>query len=144
MDHRLQQLAVHQVEALRVHIEHGQRAVGNVQGNGAHALDLRIVADPAQQAVGNARRAAGASGNLKAALGVGRHLQQAGTAGHDAQQFLRAVKLQPRYDAKAVAQGVGQHAGTRGGSHQSKGLQIELDRARRGALANHDVDLVVL
>ena len=55
-----------------------------------------------------------------------------------------AVKLQPRHDAKAVAQRVGQHAGARGRAHQREGLQIQLDRARRRAFANHDVDLVVL
>jgi hypothetical protein len=54
------------------------------------------------------------------------------------------VELQPRHDAEAVAQRVGQHAGARGGAHQREGLQVELDRARRRPLADHDVDLVVL
>jgi hypothetical protein len=54
------------------------------------------------------------------------------------------VELQPRDDAEAVAQRVGQHAGARGGADQREGLQVELDRARRRALADHDVDLVVL
>jgi hypothetical protein len=65
-------------------------------------------------------------------------------AGDDARQFFGRVELQPRHDAEAVAQRVGQHARARGGAHQREGLQIELDAARRRAFADHDVDLVVL
>ncbi len=59
-------------------------------------------------------------------------------------QLLGGVELQPRDDAEAVAQGVGQHAGAGGGADQGEGRQVELDRARRRALTDHDVDLVVL
>ena len=79
-----------------------------------------------------------------AALVVDRRLQQAGAARDDARQLLGRVELQPRHDAEAVAQRVGQHAGARGRAHQREGLQVELDRARGRALADHDVDLVVL
>ena len=43
------------------------------------------------------------------------------------------AKLQPRHDAKAVAQRVGEHARPRGGAHQRERLQIQLDAARRRA-----------
>ena len=62
----------------------------------------------------------------------------------DALQLLRGVELQPRHDAEAVAQRIGQHAGARGRAHQRERRQVELDRARRRALADHDVDLVIL
>ena len=75
---------------------------------------------------------------------VDRHRQQAGRAVHDARQLVGRVELQPRDDAEAVAQRVGQHAGARGRADQREGLQVELDRARRRAFADHDVDLVVL
>ena len=51
VDHGLQQLAVHQVEALRIDVEHGQRLVRQRLGDAAVALDLRIVAHPPQQPV---------------------------------------------------------------------------------------------
>ena len=54
------------------------------------------------------------------------------------------VELEPRDDAEAVAQRVGEHAGARGRADQREGRQVELDRARRRPLADHDVDLVVL
>ena len=59
-------------------------------------------------------------------------------------QLLGAVELEPGDDAEAVAQRVGQHAGAGGRADQGEGLQVELDRARRRAVADHDVDLVVL
>ncbi len=41
------------------------------------------------------------------------------------------VKLQPRDDAKAVAQRVGEHARARGGAYQRERLQIQLDASAR-------------
>ncbi len=75
---------------------------------------------------------------------VGRHLEQPGRARDDARQFVGAVELEPRDDAEAVAQRIGQHAGARGRADQRERLQVELDAARSRALADHDVDLVVL
>ena len=63
---------------------------------------------------------------------------------HDAGQFLRAVELQALDDAEAVAQRRGQQACARGRADQGEGRQVELDRTRGRALADHDVDLVVL
>ena len=44
---------------------------------------------------------------------------------HDLGQFLRRIELQPRDDAEAVAQRIGQHAGARSGADQRERLQIE-------------------
>ena len=71
-------------------------------------------------------------------------VEQPRRARDDARQLLRRVELEPRDDAEAVAQRVGQHAGARGRADQRERRQVELDRARRRALADHDVDLEVL
>jgi hypothetical protein len=55
-----------------------------------------------------------------------------------------AVELEPLHDAEAVAQRRGQQAGARGGADQRERRQIELDGTRGRALADHDVELVVL
>ena len=110
----------------------------------AVALHVGEVAHPAQQPVGDAWRAARAARDLEAAFGVERHLEQAGRAANDLRQLLGAVELEPGDDAEAIAQRIGQHAGARGRADQRERLQLELDRARRRALADHDVDLVVL
>ena len=111
----------------------------------AVALHLGEVAHAAQQPVGDARRAARAARDLEAAVGVDRHVEQAGRAARRCCASSSArVELEPGDDAEAVAQRVGQHAGARGRADQRERLQLELDRARRRALADHDVDLVVL
>ena len=144
VNHGLQQFAVHQVKALRVDIEHGQGLVRHVLGDAPVAFDLGIVAHPAQQAVGNAGRAARAARDFKAAFHIDGRGQQAGAAHDNALQLFGGVKLQARHNAKTVAQRVGQHAGSGGRADQGEGLQVELDAACRRTFANHDVDLVVL
>ena len=143
LDHREQQLAVHHVEAEHVDVEHLERRVGDRLGHDAVGLDLRIVAHPAQQPVRYARRAARATRNLRRAVVFERDLQQACGALHDFRQLLFAVELEPRDDAEAVAQRVGEHAGARGGAGERERRQVELDRARRRPLADHDVELEV-
>ena len=48
------------------------------------------------------------------------------------------------HDTETIAQGCRQQTGAGGGTNQGEGWQVELDRARRRAFADHDVDLVVL
>jgi hypothetical protein len=74
---------------------------------------------------------------------VGRHLEQLRRARDDQRQFLGRVELESGDDPEAIAQRIGQHAGTGGRADQRERRQIELDRARRRALADHDVDLEV-
>jgi hypothetical protein len=142
--HGAEQLAVHDIEAEVVDVEHGQRRVGDGARDLAVGLDLGEVAHAAQQAVGNARRAARALGDFHRAVLDDVAVQQVRRAAHDQAEFFRRVELQPGDDAEAVAQRVGQHAGARGGADQGEGRQVELDRARRGAFADHDVDLEIL
>ena len=144
MDHRFEQLAVHQVEPVRIDIEHGQRLVRDFFRDTAIALDFGVIAHPAQQPVGDAWRATGPSCDLEAAGGVHLHLQQSGAARDDARQLFGRVELQPRDDAETVPQRIGEHAGAGGGADQRERLEIELDAARRRTFADHDVDLVVL
>ena len=54
------------------------------------------------------------------------------------------IKLEPGDDAEAITQRIRQHAGARRGAHQRKRRQVELDRSRRRAFADHDVQLVIL
>jgi hypothetical protein len=60
-----------------VHVQHGQRRVGHRGGDAAVGAHLGVVAHPAQQAVGDARRAAGAAGDLEGAGVVDLHVEQA-------------------------------------------------------------------
>jgi hypothetical protein len=78
-----------------------------------------------------------------APCGTQANVQDAGRAAHDPGQFLGRIELQALDDAEAVAQWAGQQAGAGGGADQRERRQVELDRARRRALADHDVDLEI-
>src|SRR5690606_32066563 len=106
--------------------------------------DLGVVTHPAQQAVGDARRAARAAGDLAGAIRFAVDAQDPRRTAHDPGQLLGRVELQALDDAEAVAQRRGQQAGAGGGADQGERRQVELDRARGRALADHDVDLEVL
>ena len=75
VDQRFEQLSVHHIKALRIHIEHGQRLRGNVLRDGARTFYLSKIAHAAQQAVGYARRASAATRQLHGAARIHGHLQ---------------------------------------------------------------------
>ncbi len=102
LDDRGHQAAVVRVETFRVDLEHLQRGAGDGGGDDAAGLDLGVVAHAAQQTVGDARRAAGALGDLAGAFRLARDAEDLGGAAHDRGELERAVELQPLHDAEAV------------------------------------------
>ena len=142
-DHCEQQFAVHDIEPQRIDVEHFQRRIGDFLRDLALRLDLGVIAHAPQEPVRDTRGRARTARDFARAVGVNFDLQQFGRARDDAREFGDRIKLQPRHDAEAVAQRIGQHARTRGRADQGKGRQVELDRARRRALADHDIDLEV-
>ncbi len=79
-----------------------------------------------------------------AAPGVERDAEDAGGPGDDGLEVGRLVEVEPGHEAEAVAQRAGDEAGAGGGADQREAGHVEADRAGRGALAQHDVELEVL
>ena len=75
LDDRRQELAIERVEALAVDLQQIERRVGDRFVDAAVGAHLRVVAHPAQQAVGDARRAARALRDAPRAALIDRHLQ---------------------------------------------------------------------
>jgi hypothetical protein len=69
VDDRPQQLAIDLVEAVLVHLEQLQRRARHITRDAAVGPHLRVVADPSQQPVGDARRAARPARDLGGGLG---------------------------------------------------------------------------
>ena len=132
------------VQAQLVHGQQIQPLAGDGARDVAVGLDQRVVAHALEHAVGDAGRAARATGDLQRAVGVDADLEDVRRALHDVRQLLGRVQLQPERDAEAVAQRVGEHARARGGADERKVRQVHADGARRRALADHDVQRVVL
>ena len=114
------------------------------QGHHTVGAHLGVVADPAQQPVGDARRAPRAGGDLGGALGGQLDPEQAGGAVHDEVELVRLVELEVGGEAEAVAQRAGQQAGAGGGADQGERRDLQRDRGRPRSLADDDVDPEVL
>ena len=93
LDDGFEEIAVHDVQPDRVHVEHAQGVVGHAAGDAAVGADLGVVPHPAEQSVGNARRAARAAGDLVGAVFGDVGAQQAGRAQNDALQLVGLVEL---------------------------------------------------
>src|SRR5690606_32613235 len=126
-----------------IHVEHLQRVAGDSGADLSIGAYLGEIANPAQQAVGDAGRAARTPGDFAGTLAVAIDADDAGRTTHDAGQLGRRIELQALDDTEAIAQGCGQQPGAGGRADQGERRQVELDRARRRTFADHDVDLEV-
>ncbi len=135
---------VEPVEPAPVHLVHLQGGTGHLAVDHAVGPDLRVVPDPAQQAVGDARGAAGAAGDLGGAGGVDLHVEEAGGAVNHAFQLLGGVELHVPGEAEAVAQGRGEQAGAGRRPDEGERRQLEGDGGGPGPLADDHVDAEVL
>ena len=135
---------VHRVEPGGVDFELAKRAIGDDAIDLAVARDQREVAHAAQQPSGNARRAAGAAGDLVGAVRRHADAQNARAAIDDLLELGLGIEIEPDRDAEAVAQRVGQEARARGRAHQRELREIDLDRARRRPGADDEVELEIL
>jgi hypothetical protein len=113
-----------------VHLEQREGVAGHVGGDGPARPHLGVVADAAQEAVGDARGAPAATGDLGGARLVDRDPEDARRARDDEVQVGVRVEVEPVDDAEPAAQGRGEETGPGGGGDQGEGLSgIFIDRA---------------
>ena len=121
--------AVEPVQAELVDLVELQRRPGDLQGHHAVGADLGVVADPAQQPVGDPRGAARAGGDLGGALGRSSSTpSRPGGAVHDQVELVGLVELQVGGEAEPVAQRAGQQPGAGGGADQGERRDLQRDR----------------
>ena len=142
--HSLENRSVQAVQAGGVHLEELEGSARGVQGERSVTMDLRVVDDAAQQAIGDAWRASRTRGDLVGGARVDGRAEQGGRARDDRLEFVGLVELQVRGEAEAVAQRGGQQAGARGRTHDRERRQRQGDGGRAGALTDDDVDAEVL
>ena len=139
-----EQTAVELVEAVGVHFEHFEGVFGGCAVDFAGAANLSVIANAAQEAVGDARSSAGTHGDFGSSWGIDGNVEDFGRALDDGAEIFVGVELQTQEDSEAGAQGRGQQAGARGGTDEGEGLDVHDMRARGGTLADDDVELIVL
>ncbi len=127
-----------------VDLEQLEGRAGQVAGHHAVGPHLREVADPPQEAVGDARGAPRAGRDLDAGGLLHLDVEQVGRAPHDALEVGGLVELQVGGEAEPVAQRAGEQTGTGGRPHERERGDVERDRGGAGPLADDDVDPEVL
>ena len=108
-DHR-EVAAVHRVEPEAVDLEPAQGAVGGGGVDAVVARGMGEIAHAAEQAAGDARRAAAAAGDFVRAVLGERGIEQPGGAADDLLELGDGVEIEPDRDAEAVAQRGGEQA----------------------------------
>jgi hypothetical protein len=105
---------------------------------------LGEVTHAAQQAVGDSRRAPGATGHLVEGIRRGPHPEHPARAHQDARQIGRRVVLETRGPAKAIAQWRGEEPGSGRRPNQREVREVQSDRTGAGPLADQEVELKIL
>jgi len=143
-DDGAEEAAIELVEAVGVDFEEFKCGDSGRAIDAAGGADFGEIADAAEKAVGDARRASGAHGDLSGAVAVDGDTKDFGrTLDHPAELVI-GVELQAEEDTEAGAQRGGEQAGARGGSDEGEGVDAHDVGAGRGAGADHDVELIVL
>lgn len=144
LDDGHEQAAVELVEAVSVHLEHFERVFGGGSVDVARAANLGVVADAAQEAVGDAWCASGANSDFDGAVVVDGDVEDFGGALDDEAKIVVGVEVKAEKDSEAGAERRGEQAGPRGGGDKGEGTDVHDVSARSGALADDDVELVIL
>lgn len=143
VDEGFEQALVHFIQTLGIDLNHRERGIGDRAGDDSMAADLRKVADPAEQCVGDARGAARARGDFQRAGPLDGGVEQAGGALDDFREFLPVVIIQTIDEAETRTQRRGEHAGARRRADEREARQVDLDGSRGGPGIDNDIDPVI-
>ena len=127
-----------------VDAEEGEAVGGDLGIDVTVTLDFGVVADLAEEAVGDTGRAAGATGDLEGAALVDVDVEDAGGTQGDRLQIVDLVVVEAGDQTETVTERAGDQAGTGRGADQGEPGQIERNRPGGRALAEHDIDAEVL
>src|SRR5258708_4960502 len=127
-----------------VPLQREQRVVSGLPVDRVRLADQCEIPHPAQQPAGDARRAAGAAGDLVAAVRRHADAEHAGAAIDDQLKLGLGIEIEPDRNAETVAQRIGEEAGPGGGADERELRQIELDGPRCRSLADDEIKLEIL
>ena len=135
-----EEVAVYGVEALVVHLQHGEGGVGNAGGDVAVAAHFGIVAHPPQQAIGDAWGAARAPRHLVSTLGVRGRTHLGGGGRDDARELIHGVEREPLNNAETGVERGREEPGPGRCANEREVGERQLHRARGWPFADQDVD----
>jgi hypothetical protein len=118
--------------------------VNNLAGDQGDPFHLSDVANPLQQAIGDAWRAAGAASHSPQPVTVDVDLEQRRGPRDNALKVFYRIELEPVNDAEAVAKRAGEQPGTGRRTDEREARQVEPQRAGAWTLADDDVECEIL
>ena len=121
-----------------------ERLARDGPGDAALRAHLCVIAHPAQQAIGDARRAPAALRHFHSPIVFERDGEDLRRAMQNFRQIFRRVELQPVHDAEARPQRRGHQPRARGRSDQRETIQLKWMDSRARALPDDQVDAVIL
>src|SRR6185503_16652155 len=144
LDDGEQESPIHRVETVRIDLEQIHRGLRDGLRDFAVGFDLRVVAHAPQQAVRDARRSARACRDLARAQVVYRQIENARGAPRDLSEIGSRIEFEMLRDAESIAQRRRQESRACRRADERERLQRQLDRARAGPFADHQVELKIL
>src|ERR1700730_6148441 len=137
-------LSIHFVETIGINFHSIQSITGNFLCDASFVINLRIIANPAQQSINYARSAARPPGNFARAFRIDFHAQDLCRTPADYVKVFGRIKVEMEDDAKTSAQRSGYQSRTRSCADQGELWQFQLNRPCRRALAYEQIELIVL
>ena len=135
---------VRPIQTQGIHPKARQRAVGDLLGQPSVTFNNRKINHPAQKPPRDPGCPTGAFGDFSGSLRISLDFRKPRATGHDLVKLLNRIEIQPRRDAKTIAQRCGQQAKACSGTNQREGLQFNPHRTCGGALADHQIQLKIL
>ena len=134
---------VHFVESVLVDVEHGESLVGDGFGDASVVADLGVVADAAEEVVGDAGSASAAAGDFPCAVFFDGDVEKTGGTDDDVAELLGGVVVKSFFDGESADEGAGEEAAARGGADEGKFFEVDSDASGVGALIDDDVQFEV-
>ena len=138
-----EQLPIEVVETECVDLHLLEPPLCGIESHRIAAEVMGEVTNPAQETVCDPRCAARTPRDFSTRLIWHLDIQDVGRAGYDHCQVLTGIELEAVDNAEAVTQRSGQEPGASCGADQRESRQGETYAARRRALPNHQIELVI-
>src|SRR5687767_11829684 len=110
LDDRFQDSGVHVIQAELVDVEQLKRVLRDVSSDAATRLDLRVVSNPAEQAVRDSGSSTRAAGDLLGTSVIDLDLDDVGSAPHDRLEVACWIEVETLLDAEPRTHRRSQHA----------------------------------
>jgi len=136
----LEESFIHFVEAVLIDLEHLESGDGGGGGSNALGAGESVVANPAEEIIGDAWGTTAAAGDFGGSGLLELDIVEGGGAADDSGEIFGGIVIESVGDAEAGAEWGAEEACAGGGSDEGEARKVEANRAGGGALIDDDID----